>query len=113
MQPSIIITTTGTILVGLVALLLTTIPAPTADQPSPQQRCALRDVQTLILIEDHGEAGDFSPERVAKAGLMQMEARMACTAGRHAEGMALYDEIIGALGPVNSNKALTGLDQTK
>jgi hypothetical protein len=100
MQPSIAIKSTGTILVGLVALLLTTIPAPTADQQSPQQRCATRDVQTLILIEDHGEAGDISPERVAKAALMQMEARLACTAGRHADGVALYDEIIRALGPM-------------
>jgi hypothetical protein len=49
MQPSMIAKFPGTILVGLVALLLTTIPAPTADQPSPQQRCATRDVQTLIL----------------------------------------------------------------
>lgn len=113
MQPSMIAKFTGTILVGLVALLLTTIPAPTADQPSPQQHCATRDVQTLILIEDHGEAGDVLPERVAKAGLMQMQARLACTAGRYAEGMALYDEIIGALGPMNSNKTITGLDQAK
>jgi hypothetical protein len=90
------------ILVSLVALMLTTTPGPTADQQSPQQGCATRDVQTLILIEDHGEAGDLLPERVAKAGLMQMEARLACTAGRHAEGMALYDEIIRALGPVPS-----------
>jgi hypothetical protein len=53
------------------------------------------------------------PERVAKAGLMQMQARLACTAGRYAEGMALYDEIIGALEPMNSNKTITGLDQSK
>jgi hypothetical protein len=102
MQTSIFIKSTGTILVSLVALMLTTTPGPTADQQSPQQGCATRDVQTLILIEDHGEAGDLLPERVAKAGLMQMEARLACTAGRHAEGMALYDEIIRALGPVPS-----------
>lgn len=100
MQPSMITKSTGTILVSVVALMLTTSPAPTAEQPSPQQRCATRDVQTLILIEDHGEAGDVLPERVAKAGLMQMEARLACTAGRYADGLALYDEIIHALGPM-------------
>src|SRR6476646_8301414 len=99
-MPSMVTKSTGTILVSLVALMLTTNPAPTAEQSSPQQRCAMRDVQTLILIEDHGEAGDVLPERVAKAGLMQMEARLACTAGRYAEGVALYDEIIRALGPM-------------
>jgi hypothetical protein len=100
MQTSTIAKSTGTIFVGLVALALMTEPAPAADQPSPLQRCATRDVQALILIEDHGEAGDILPERVAKAGLMQMEARLACTAGRHAEGVALYDEIIRLLGPI-------------
>jgi hypothetical protein len=38
--------------------------------------------------------------RLANAGLMQMQARLACTAGRYAEGMALYDEITHALGPM-------------
>jgi hypothetical protein len=113
MQPPLLIKSTGTLLVSLVAFLLTTIPAPTADQPSPKQRCATRDVQTLILIEDHGEAGDVLQERVAKAGLMQMEARLACTGGRPAEGIALYDEIIRVLGPLASNKNITGLDRTK
>jgi hypothetical protein len=97
---SMVTKSTGTILVSLVALMLTTNPAPTAEPSSPQQRCAIRDVQALILIEDHGEAEDVLPERVAKAGLMQMEARLACTAGLYADGMALYDEIIRALGPM-------------
>ena len=44
---------------------------------------------------------------------MKMEAQLACTDGRQAEGVALYDEIIRALGPINSNKAFTGLSQTK
>lgn len=113
MRPSMVMKASATILVSLVALMLTTIPAPPADQPSPQQRCATRDIQTIILIEDHGEAKDVVPERLAKAGLMQMEARLACTAGRHADGVALYDEIIGALGPMKSSHTLNGSDRTK
>jgi hypothetical protein len=113
MQPSMLIKFTGTIIVSLVALMLTTIPAPTADQPSPQLRCATRDVQTLILIEDHGEARDVLPELLAKAGLMQMEARLACTGGRHAAGVALYDDIIRTLGPIGSSHTLIGLDRTR
>ena len=113
MQPSMLIKSTGTLLVSLVALILTTIPAPTANQASPQQRCATGDIQTTILLEDHGEATDIPPERLAKAGLMQMEARLACTAGRHADGVALYDEIIRALGPIRSSRTLIGLGRTK
>jgi hypothetical protein len=113
MQLSIVAQFVGTTLVSLAALMLTTIPAPTADQPSPQQRCATRDVQTTILIEDHGEASHILPELLAKAGLMQMEARLACTAGRHADGVAVYDEIIRTLGPMKSIQTLNGLDRTK
>ncbi len=113
MPRSMIANSSGTLLLGLVTLTLTTIPALTGAQPSPQQRCATLDVQTLILIEDHGAAADVLPERLAKAGLMKMEAQLACTDGRHAEGVALYDEIIRALGPISSNKAFTGLSQTK
>jgi hypothetical protein len=108
-----IIRFSGTILASLVTLVLTSIPTPTAAQPTLQQRCATLDIQALILIEDHGAARDVLPERLAKAGLMKMEAQLACTDGRHAEGVALYDEIIRALGPMNSNKIFTGLDQTK
>jgi len=113
MQPSMLIKSTGTLLVSLVALILTTIPAPTANQASPQQRCATGDIQTTILIEDHGEATDVPPERLAKAGLMQMEARLACTEGHHADGVALYDEIIRTLGPIRSSRTLIGLGRTK
>jgi hypothetical protein len=113
MASSMIIKFAGTILVSLVALMLMTIPGPAADQPSPQQRCATGDVQTTTLIEDHGEAGDVLPERLAKAGLTQMEARLACTGGRHADGVALYDEIIRTLGPISSRHTPIGLDRTK
>jgi hypothetical protein len=90
----------GTVLVSLVALMLISNSALAAAQSSPRQLCAVRDLETVILIEDHGEARDILPERLSKAGLMQMEARLACTAGRHADGAALYDEIIRALGPM-------------
>jgi hypothetical protein len=91
---------TRTILASVVALLLANKAGPTSAESLNDQLCAARDLQTVILIEDHGEAKDVLTERLAKAGLMQMEARLACTAGRHAEGVALYDEIIRSLGPV-------------
>jgi hypothetical protein len=76
--------------------------AQTATGPS---LCPARDVEVLILIEDHGMANDVAPERLAKAGLTQMEARSACANGRAGEGIALYDEIIRSLGPMLSRAA--------
>jgi hypothetical protein len=55
MATSLVKNSSGTVLLGLVALTLTTIPALTGAQPPLQQRCATLDVQTLILIEDHGQ----------------------------------------------------------
>ena len=67
--------------------------------------CAARDVEVVILIEDHGAANDVAPERLAKAGLTQMEARTACSEGRVTEGIAIYDEIKRSLGPMLSQSA--------
>jgi hypothetical protein len=67
--------------------------------------CVARDVEVIILIEDHGAANDFAPERLAKAGLTQMDARVACSEGHVAEGIALYDEIIHSLSPMLSRTA--------
>jgi len=67
--------------------------------------CAARDVEVIILIEDHGAANDVAPERLYKAGLAQMDARAACSAGRATEGITLYDEIIRSLGPMLSQSA--------
>jgi hypothetical protein len=64
--------------------------------------CAVRDVELVTLIDDHGEANDVAPERLSKAGLAQMDARAACSKGSAAEGIALYDEIIHSLGPMLS-----------
>ena len=68
------------------------------------QVCATRDVEVVTLIEDHGSAADIASERLAKAGLDQMQARLACTSGRPELGIAIYDEIIRLLGPMLSQR---------
>jgi hypothetical protein len=62
--------------------------------------CASRDVQVIVLIEDHGASAAIGSAALAKAGLMQMQARLACAAGRVTEAVARYDEIINTLGPI-------------
>ena len=73
-----------------------------AESVTGPRLCAARDVEVIILIEDHGAANDVAPERLYKAGLAQMDARAACSDGRSTEGIALYDEIIRSLGPMLS-----------
>src|SRR5262245_5087202 len=71
-----------------------------ATEATALQICAARDVKTVILIEDHGEANEIASSRIAEAGLMQMRARLACKDGRTDEGIAIYDEINRLLGDV-------------
>jgi hypothetical protein len=92
----------GLILAGITVSLLG-LSGASAQASVGSPVCAARDVELITLIEDHGSANDVAPERLAKAGLTQMEARLACSAGRQAEGMALYDESIRSLGPMLSH----------
>jgi hypothetical protein len=92
------------ILAGITVLLLGVGGAIAQVIPGPSL-CAARDVEVVILIEDHGDANDLAPERLAKAGLTQMEARAACSEGRVSEGIAIYDEIKRSLGPMLSRNA--------
>jgi len=64
--------------------------------------CAARDIEVITLIEDHGAANDVESARLSNAGLTQMQARSACSAGRVTEAIALYDEIIRSLSPTLS-----------
>lgn len=63
--------------------------------------CAAKEVPSLILIEEHGAAGDVSAERLSNAGMTLYRARSVCNAGRVTEALALYDSVL-ALGPVAS-----------
>jgi hypothetical protein len=78
-------------------------PAVAQDAPSVRQ-CAMRVIEVVTLIEDHGEANDIAPEKLAKAALTQMDARVACFNGHTEDGMALYNDIFRALGPMLSRR---------
>lgn len=79
--------------------------APTVAQDAAKARqCAMRDIEVVTLIEDHGEANDIAPEQLAKAALTQMDARVACSNGHMEDGMALYNDIFRALGPMLSRR---------
>ena len=76
-----------------------------AQATSGPSLCAARDVQVVILIEDHGTANDVAPERLAEAVLSQLDARAACSEGPVTERIARYDEIIRSFGPMLSRSA--------
>jgi hypothetical protein len=77
-------------LVGTIALL---VAGPAAAEQSFPLECALRDVQLVTQIEQHGEAQDVPGEILFEAFLTMKRAREACAEGRERAGLALYDSI--------------------
>ena len=64
--------------------------------------CASRDIEAVTLIEDHGEADDIAPERLAKAVLTRWTRASPAPAAARRMGMALYNDVFRALGPMLS-----------
>jgi hypothetical protein len=75
-------------------------PSMEAYRPFPRA-CAEPDLRAIALIEAHGEAWDLPPVVLGQAGLAQLDARLACLAGRIDEGLLHYGEVfrIGPVGP--------------
>ena len=59
--------------------------------------CARRDLAVLSFIEAHGRAADVPAARLGEAGLAQLDARLMCLAGRHAEALGAYEAILSSL----------------
>lgn len=69
-------------------------PVSAVAQTQFPKECALKEIPAITLIEDHGEAGNISGDRLTSAWLAVLDARAACSDGRVNEGLALYDDIL-------------------
>lgn len=79
----------------LIASIGMTISAEAQEQTRTlAKECATKDVAVVTLIEDHGAAGDVSADRLGKAALTMLDARMVCREGRVGEALALYESIL-------------------
>jgi hypothetical protein len=72
-----------------------------AYRPFPRA-CAEPDLKAIALIEAHGDAWDLPADVLGQAGLAQLDARLACLAGRIDEGLLRYGEVF-RIGPVGPN----------
>jgi hypothetical protein len=74
------------------------------------RECALKEIEVITFIEQHGNAQDMAPDLLARAAFTLMDARMACREGRVSQALALYnsilrlgaDDSLHAVGPVVS-----------
>jgi len=88
-------------LAAVTYLLASVVGAGAAEQSdSIWAVCAARDLQFVILLEQHGEAQDVASDKLAGAFFTMMRARKACTEGRLNEAETIYDSI--ALQPTGS-----------
>lgn len=84
------------LLLILTALTLMPLRPAAAAEGQTTPACAERDLKVVAMIEAGGEAG--APASVlGQAGLLQLQARIECLAGREREAIALYDGILRAL----------------
>ena len=80
----------------VMALLASTMTALGGGAAKPNlttRACAERDLQSVMLIERHGEAQDIAGEVLAQAFFTVMRARKACRQGREQDAFAIYDSI--------------------
>lgn len=81
-------------LVAAATLALTGPLAAQTSDVSVSADCALRDVQSITQLEQHGEAQDLPGYVLYETFMTVLRARAACNEGRVADGLALYDGII-------------------
>jgi hypothetical protein len=77
--------------VALLVFAFSVIPAAAA-QNYPLE-CAQRDVQVVTQMEQYGEAQSVPADILYEAFMILTRSRQACTQGRVAAGLALYDSI--------------------
>jgi hypothetical protein len=75
---------------ALAAFASTAMAAAAQDHPV---ECAQRDVQLVTQIEQIGEAQSVSGDIMFEAFMTVLRARAACSQGRVALGLALYDSV--------------------
>jgi hypothetical protein len=80
------------VVAALALLLFASAVMPAAAQDYPVE-CAQRDVQVVTQIEQIGEAQTVAGEIMFEAFMIVMRARRACSQGRVAVGLALYDSV--------------------
>jgi hypothetical protein len=83
-----------------VALNVAAAPATAAQDNVFAPVCAEQEVKAITSLEDHGIANDVSAEELGAAGLMMLEARSACYAGKVDEAVALYQRAIDLKGRI-------------
>lgn len=89
---------------GVTLVLSAVLVAWGAASSSIAPLCAARDLDVITLIEQHGIAEDIAPDRLAKASMAMLAAREVCEAGRTEKAVALYDDIIGSLDSMVSQR---------
>jgi hypothetical protein len=84
------------LLLILIALAPALIYPATAAERQMTPACAERDLKVVALIEAGAEARGAAIV-LSQAGVLQLQARIACLAGHEREALALYDGIIRSL----------------
>jgi len=61
------------------------------------RECAVRDLQTLMLIEARQRSNVVAADKLNDALFAMMTARLVCHEGRALDALAMYDEILNSI----------------
>jgi hypothetical protein len=67
--------------------------------------CAARDLQLLIVIEEQELTGSITAEKISKALLEMMHARIVCHQGQVLDALAIYDAVTESVRAIRSGRA--------
>src|SRR3954447_6652712 len=67
--------------------------------------CAARDLQLLTVLEEHENAGSISADKISKALLDMMHARIVCHQGQVLDALMIYDAVAESVKPIRSGRA--------
>jgi hypothetical protein len=81
----------------LIAWVTVVATASAGQAQTMSAACAERDLQAVAFIEQRGEAADLPASTLGQLGLMHLQARLDCVAGRETKALAIYEDILGAV----------------
>ena len=62
-------------------------------EPTLSRDCAAQDLRLITAIEEHGNAGTVSSDKLAAAYSSVLNARAACRSGQTAQALRLYSDV--------------------
>ena len=87
--------------VAIMAVLFGTVTSSVAGGGSFTRRCAARDMQVLMMLEQLDSGNDVAAQQMNEVMSELFDARMVCLGGRVLDALVIYDNVARRINPMN------------